>query len=90
MIHQQFYNQLKADSIATWGEITARMVGLRSDNEAEIMKVLAGRSKKHDSSGIGFALAKAIIEAHQALIKVESEKHVYIAFTLPLSSSSFV
>lgn len=44
MIQQQFYNQLKADSIATWSEITARMVELHPDNEAEIMKVLADRS----------------------------------------------
>lgn len=39
-------------------------------------------SKKHDSAGIGLALAKAIIEAHQALIKVESEKNAYTKFTV--------
>lgn len=39
-------------------------------------------SKKHDSTGIGLALTKAIIEAHQALIKVESEKNVYTKFTI--------
>ncbi|MDR0266889.1 HAMP domain-containing sensor histidine kinase [Paenibacillus sp.] len=39
-------------------------------------------SKKHDSAGIGLALAKSIIEAHQALIKVESEKNAYTKFTI--------
>ncbi|QOT01312.1 HAMP domain-containing histidine kinase [Brevibacterium sp. JNUCC-42] len=39
-------------------------------------------SKKHDSTGIGLALVKAIIEAHQALIKVESEKYAYTKFTV--------
>ncbi|MBG9452941.1 histidine kinase [Lysinibacillus sphaericus] len=42
----------------------------------------ASTSKKHDSTGIGLALTKAIIEAHQALIKVESEKNVYTKFTI--------
>ncbi|KPV57491.1 histidine kinase [Paenibacillus sp. A3] len=42
----------------------------------------AGGSKKHDSSGIGLALVKAIIEAHQALIKVESERYTYTKFTI--------
>jgi len=39
-------------------------------------------SKKHDSVGIGLALAKSIIEAHHALIKVESEKNAYTKFTV--------
>ncbi|MDC0762852.1 HAMP domain-containing sensor histidine kinase [Brevibacillus sp. AG] len=39
-------------------------------------------SKKHDSSGIGLALVKAIIEAHHALIKVESERSSYTKFTI--------
>ncbi|UHA76269.1 sensor histidine kinase [Paenibacillus sp. 481] len=39
-------------------------------------------SKKHDSAGIGLALTKAIIEAHDALIKVESEKYAYTKFTI--------
>lgn len=39
-------------------------------------------SKKHDSAGIGLALVKAIIEAHQALIQVESEKCAYTKFTI--------
>jgi len=39
-------------------------------------------SKKHDSVGIGLALAKSIIEAHQALIKVESERGAYTKFTV--------
>lgn len=39
-------------------------------------------SKKHDSVGIGLALAKSIIEAHQALIKVESERYAYTKFTV--------
>ncbi|MED1780823.1 HAMP domain-containing sensor histidine kinase [Brevibacillus fortis] len=39
-------------------------------------------SKKHDSAGIGLALVKAIIEAHHALIKVESEKNSYTKFTI--------
>ncbi|MCR8842488.1 HAMP domain-containing histidine kinase [Paenibacillus sp. SC116] len=42
--HQQFYSQLKTDSITTWSEITARLVEQNPDNEAEIMKVLAGHS----------------------------------------------
>jgi len=42
----------------------------------------ASTSKKYDSTGIGLALTKAIIEAHQALIKVESEKNVYTKFTI--------
>ncbi|MCL1694599.1 HAMP domain-containing sensor histidine kinase [Lysinibacillus sp. BPa_S21] len=42
----------------------------------------ASTSKKHDSTGIGLALTKAIIEAHQALIKVESEKNAYTKFTI--------
>ncbi|OXS74474.1 two-component sensor histidine kinase [Lysinibacillus sp. KCTC 33748] len=42
----------------------------------------ASTSKKHDSTGIGLALTKAIIEAHHALIKVESEKNVYTKFTI--------
>ena len=42
----------------------------------------ASGSKKHDSVGIGLVLAKAIIEAHQALIKVESEKYAYTKFTI--------
>jgi len=42
----------------------------------------ASTSKKHGSTGIGLALTKAIIEAHQALIKVESEKNVYTKFTI--------
>ncbi|MEY9974320.1 signal transduction histidine kinase [Lysinibacillus sp. RC46] len=42
----------------------------------------ASSSKKHDSTGIGLALTKAIIEAHQALIKVESEKNAYTKFTI--------
>lgn len=42
----------------------------------------ASGSKKHDSVGIGLALTKAIIEAHQALIKVESEKYAYTKFTV--------
>ncbi|TVX94674.1 sensor histidine kinase [Paenibacillus agilis] len=42
----------------------------------------ASSSKKHDSVGIGLALAKAIIEAHNALIKVESEKNTYTKFTI--------
>ncbi|MCR8645369.1 HAMP domain-containing histidine kinase [Paenibacillus sp. N1-5-1-14] len=39
-------------------------------------------SKKHDSVGIGLALAKSIIEAHQALIKVESKRYTYTKFTV--------
>ncbi|MFC8689459.1 ATP-binding protein [Brevibacillus porteri] len=39
-------------------------------------------SKKHDSTGIGLALVKAIIEAHHALIKVESEKDSFTRFTI--------
>ncbi|MFS0553796.1 ATP-binding protein [Brevibacillus sp. 179-C9.3 HS] len=39
-------------------------------------------SKKHDSTGIGLALVKAIIEAHHALMKVESEKYRYTKFTI--------
>ncbi|WP_429841672.1 HAMP domain-containing sensor histidine kinase [Brevibacillus sp. FIR094] len=39
-------------------------------------------SKKHDSTGIGLALVKAIIEAHHALIKVESEKDSFTKFTI--------
>lgn len=42
----------------------------------------ASTSKKHDSTGIGLALTKAIIEAHQALIKVESVKNAYTKFTI--------
>ncbi|OPA73020.1 two-component sensor histidine kinase [Paenibacillus selenitireducens] len=42
--HQQFYHQLKADSITTWGEITARLVEQNPNNEAEIMKVLTSHS----------------------------------------------
>ncbi|MFJ8090120.1 ATP-binding protein [Lysinibacillus sp. NPDC095746] len=42
----------------------------------------ASNSKKHDSTGIGLALTKAIIEAHQALIKVESVKNAYTKFTI--------
>ncbi|MGE7923899.1 ATP-binding protein [Viridibacillus arvi] len=42
----------------------------------------ASTSKKHDSTGIGLALTKAIIEAHQALIKVESVKNTYTKFTI--------
>ncbi|MBD8499525.1 HAMP domain-containing sensor histidine kinase [Paenibacillus arenosi] len=42
--YQQFYNQLKADSITTWGEITARLVEQNPNNEAEIMKVLTNHS----------------------------------------------
>lgn len=42
----------------------------------------ASGSKKHDSAGIGLALTKAIIEAHQAMIKVESEKNAYTKFTV--------
>lgn len=42
----------------------------------------ASTSKKHDSTGIGLALTKAIIEAHQALIKVESVKNAYTRFTI--------
>jgi signal transduction histidine kinase len=42
----------------------------------------ASSSKKHGSTGIGLALTKAILEAHQALIAVESEKDVYTKFTI--------
>ncbi|MDK8180130.1 HAMP domain-containing sensor histidine kinase [Paenibacillus sp. UMB4589-SE434] len=42
----------------------------------------ASGSKKHESVGIGLALAKSIIEAHQALIKVESERYAYTKFTV--------
>lgn len=42
----------------------------------------ASGSKKHDSVGIGLALAKSIIEAHHALIRVESEKNAYTKFTV--------
>ncbi|MFJ7916553.1 MULTISPECIES: ATP-binding protein [unclassified Lysinibacillus] len=42
----------------------------------------ASNSKKHDSTGIGLALTKAIIEAHQAFIKVESVKNAYTKFTI--------
>ncbi|MFF2793765.1 ATP-binding protein [Lysinibacillus xylanilyticus] len=42
----------------------------------------ASTSKKHDSTGIGLALTKAIIEAHQALIKVESVKNAYTKFII--------
>ncbi|WP_028596812.1 HAMP domain-containing sensor histidine kinase [Paenibacillus assamensis] len=42
--HHQFYNQLKANSITTWGEITARLVEQNPNNEAEIMKVLTNHS----------------------------------------------
>ncbi|TCZ81270.1 HAMP domain-containing histidine kinase [Paenibacillus albiflavus] len=44
IIHQLFYNQLKSDSITTWGEITARLVEQNPENEAEIMKVLTSHS----------------------------------------------
>ena len=40
IIQQLFYDHLKRDSIAIWGEITARLVEQNPENEAEIMKVL--------------------------------------------------
>ncbi len=42
--HQLFYDALKHDSIATWGEITARLVEQNPENEAEIMKVLTSHA----------------------------------------------
>lgn len=44
MAHQLFYNDLKSDSITTWGEITARLVELNPENEAEIMKIITSHS----------------------------------------------
>ncbi|MED3478005.1 HAMP domain-containing sensor histidine kinase [Bacillus thuringiensis] len=44
IIQQLFYDHLKRDSIATWGEITARLVEQNPENEAEIMKVLSSHS----------------------------------------------
>lgn len=41
---QLFYDHLKNDSIATWGEITARLVEQNPENEEEIMKVLTNQS----------------------------------------------
>lgn len=41
---QLFYDHLKRDSIATWGEITARLVEENPENELEIMKALTNHS----------------------------------------------
>ena len=41
---QLFYDHLKRDSIATWGEITARLVEQNPGNELEIMKALTNHS----------------------------------------------
>lgn len=41
-----------------------------------------GGTSKKESAGIGLALAKAIIDAHNGFIKVESEKNVYTKFTI--------
>jgi len=41
-----------------------------------------GSTSKKESAGIGLALAKAIIDAHNGFIKVESEKNVYTKFTI--------
>jgi signal transduction histidine kinase len=58
--------------------------GIASEELAHIFDRFykATGSKKHDSTGIGLALVKAIIEAHHALIKVESEKDSFTRFTI--------
>lgn len=58
--------------------------GIREEDLPNIFKRFykAKSSKKTDSIGIGLALAKSIIEAHQGIIEVSSEHGVGTRFTI--------
>ncbi|WP_260288681.1 HAMP domain-containing sensor histidine kinase [Peribacillus aracenensis] len=79
---------IKVESNPIYTEITIKDFGegIAPEDIPHIFERFYKRhnSKKSDSIGIGLALAKSIIEAHNGYIKVESEKTVFTKFIITI------
>lgn len=103
LVHQLFYDAMKSDSIATWGEITARLVEQNPENEAEIMKVLtshASNSSEYQEKGSEIFRQYGLYEDLESELFPLLNKHIsshnqliywgWICFGLMLLGSSYM
>ncbi len=62
--------------------------GINERQQEKIFKLFETSEKNKSSSGVGLAIVKKILEAHQSEIKVESEVDVYTTFTFNLRKAT--
>lgn len=58
--------------------------GISKRQQEKVFKLFETSEKDKSSSGVGLAIVKKILEAHQSEIKLESEVNVYTTFTFNL------
>lgn len=77
-----YHEELDSDRILI--QVYDNGKGISERRQARVFKLFETSEKNHTSSGVGLAIVKKILDAHQSSIKIESELGVFTKFSFDL------